>query len=105
MRVGRYGATKGDEQFDVSLDESKYRQEPQLVELVDRIDPQDTSLIYRLDRNGVYVKPDNYDHKPLPTKYFNDDNSYTKTAGYVNPIDITTQLVSYDDILNQPLYP
>ena len=41
----------------------------------------------------------------MPTKYFNDDNSYTKTAGYVNPIDITTQLVSYDDILNQPLYP
>ena len=105
VRVGRYGATKGDEQFDLSLDESKYRQEPQLVQLVDFIDPKDTSLIYKVDRNGVYVKPDNYDHKPLPTKYFNDDNSFTKTAGYVNPVDITTQLVSYNDILQQSLYP
>ena len=61
-------------------------------------------MIYRLDRNGVYVKPDNYD-LILSTKYFNDDNSYTKTAGYVNPIDITTQLVSYDDILNPIVIP
>ena len=104
VRVGRYGATDGDEQFDIILDESKYRQEPQLVELVDVIDPQDTSLIYRLDRNGVYVKPDNYDHKPLPVKYFNDDNSYTKSAGYVNPTDVTASLTSYEDILNQNLY-
>lgn len=105
VRVGRYGSTKGDQQFDLSLDESKYRQEPQLVELVDAINPQDTSLIYKLDRNGVYVKPDNYDHKPLPTKYFNEENSYTKTAGYVNPIDITQSLVTYDSILDQNLYP
>ena len=39
VRVGRYGATKGDEQFDVSR-RIKYRQEPQLVELVDLIDPK-----------------------------------------------------------------
>ena len=104
IRAGRYGATTGDEQFDFILDEAKYRQEPQLIELVDVINPRDTSLIYRLDRNGVYVKPDNYDHKPLPTKYFNDDNSYIKTAGYVNPLDVTASLVSYDAILDQPLY-
>jgi hypothetical protein len=104
VRVGRYGATTGDEQFDLILDEEKYRQEPQLIELVDAINPQDTSLIYRLDRNGVYVTPDNYDHKPLPTKYFNDDNSYTKSAGYVNPLDVTASLVSYDAILDQTLY-
>ena len=101
VRVGRYGAATGDEQFDLVFDEQKYRQEPQQVELVDRIDPTDTSLIYRLDRNGVYVKPKDYDHKPLPVKYFNEENSYTKTAGYVNPEDVALSLTSYDSILNQ----
>ena len=101
VRVGRYGASTGEQQFDFVLDESKYRQEPQQIELVDFIDPQDTTLIYRLDRNGVYVKPDGYDHKPLPTKYFNEENSYTKTAGYVNPSDIGLSLQTYDDITTQ----
>ena len=100
VRVGRYGATEGDDQFDIVLDESKYRLSPQQVELVNEIDPQDTSLIYRLTRNNIYVKSRNYDHKPFPVKYFNDDNSYTKTAGYVNTNDVTLSLLNYTDLTN-----
>ena len=48
IRAGRYGATEGDDVFEVLLDESKYRLDPQQVELVDVVDPQDTSLIYKL---------------------------------------------------------
>ena len=101
VRVGRYGSTEGDDQFDIVFDEQKYRQEPQQVQLVDVINPKDTSLIYKLDRNGIYVKSKNYDHKPFPTKYFNDDNSFTKTAGYVNPSDVALSLLSYNDLLTQ----
>ena len=103
VRLGRYGATSGDDQFDIILDESKYRQEPQTVELVNEIDPQDTSLVYRLNRNNIYVKSKNYDHTPFPVKYFNDNNSYTKTAGYVNTNDVKLSLLNYDDLLTQPL--
>ena len=103
VRVGRYGATDGDDQFDIVLDESKYRLSPQQVELVNEIDPQDTSLIYRLTRNNIYVKSRNYDHKPFPVKYFNDDNSYTKTAGYVNQTDVTLSLLNYSDLVTQEL--
>ena len=101
VRVGRYGASTGEDHFDIVLDEIKYRQEPQQVELVDTINPQDTTLIYRLDRNNIYVKSKDYDHKPLVTKYFNEANSYTKTAGYVNPSDVSLSLVSYDSLLTQ----
>ena len=101
IRAGRYGATDGDDQFDILLNEATYRQEPQLVELVDVVDPQDTSLIYRLDRNNIYVKSKDYTHTPFPTKFFNDDNSYTQTAGYVNPSDVALSLLNYDDILTQ----
>ena len=103
IRVGRYGATTGDDQFEFKLDEEKYRQEPQKVELVDAIDPQDTSLIYRLTQNDILTKSKNYDHKPLPIKYFNDANSYTKTAGYVNPNDVSIQLLNYSNIVDKTL--
>ena len=89
VRAGRYGATEGNDQFEVLLDESQFRLEPQPVELVDEINPQDTTLVYRLTRNNVFVKSKNYDHKPLPTKYFNDDNIFVKSAGYVNPNDVS----------------
>ena len=103
VRAGRYGATEGNDQFEVLLDESQFRLEPQPVELVDEINPQDTTLVYRLTRNNVFVKSKNYDHKPLPTKYFNDDNIFVKSAGYVNPNDVSLSLVSYDDILNETI--
>ena len=82
------------------LTKPTYRQEPQLVELVDVVDPQDTSLIYRLDRNNIYVKSKDYAHTPFPTKFFNDDNSYTQTAGYVNPSDVALSLLNYDRYTN-----
>ncbi len=103
VRVGRYGATTGDDQFEVLLDEEKYRLSPQPVELVEVVDPQDTSLVYRLDRNNILVKSQNYDHKPFPVKYFNDNNSYTKTAGYVNSSDVSMSLLNYDEILDKTL--
>ena len=85
------------------MDEDQYRLEPQTVELVDFVNPQDTSLIYRLDRNNIYVKSQNYDHKPLPVKYYNDENMFVPSAGYVNPADISTSLANYNDIVNQDI--
>ena len=101
VRVGRYGATEGDDTFEVLLDEQNYRLEPQPVELVDVVNPKDTSLIIGIDRNNVYVKSKNYDHKPLPTKHFNDENIFVPSAGYVNPSDVYTSVLNYNDILNQ----
>lgn len=103
IRVGRYGATTGDDQFEILLDEEKYRQEPQKIELVESINPQDTSLIYRLTRNDILTKSNNYNHRPLPTKFYNDSNSYIKTAGYVNPNDVNLQLGNYTDITGKEL--
>ena len=103
IRAGRYGATEGDDVFEVLLDESKYRLDPQQVELVDSVDPQDTSLIIKLDRNNVYVKSRDYDHKPFPTKYYNDDNFYVPSSGYVNPTDVYTSILNYNLLINQDI--
>ncbi len=103
IRAGRYGATEGNDQFELLFDEEKYRLEPQPVELVDEVNPKDTSLVYRLDRNGVYAKSKNYDHKPFPTKYYSDETMFVKSAGYVNPLDVNLQLLNYTDLSTQTL--
>ena len=96
IRAGQYGASSGFEEFEIKFDESKFRLSPQTVELVDKIDPSDTSLVYKLRQADVYVKPNNYDHKPFPTKYSTD--GYLKTAGYVNLDDVKFQVLNYEDI-------
>ena len=103
VRAGRYGATEGDDVFEVLLDESKYRLDPQQVELVDTVDPQDTSLIYKLDRNNIFVKSKDYNHKPFPTKYYNDDNFYVPSSGYVNPADVYTSILNYNLLINEDI--
>ena len=69
--TGRYGATEGDDTFEVLLDEQNYRLEPQPVELVDVVDPKDTSQLLVLIE--IMFLPKNYDHPPtkhLTTKIF-----------------------------------
>ena len=85
------------------MDESKYRLDPQQVELVDTVDPQDTSLIYKLDRNNIFVKSKDYNHKPFPTKYYNDDNFYVPSSGYVNPTDVYTSILNYNLLINEDI--
>lgn len=103
VRVGRYGATNNDDQFEVVLDEEKFRLSPQPIELVESVDPQDTTLINRYTRNDILVKSRDYNHKPLPTKYFNEENSYLKTSGYVDVQDINLQVLEYETILEKDL--
>ena len=98
IRSGQYGANAGFDEFEIKLDESKYRLSPQTIELVDAIDPRDTSLVYKLRPSDIYVKPNNYNHKPFPTKYFSE--GYNKTSGYVNLEDVKFQVLNYSEIAN-----
>jgi len=99
IRLGQYGSSDSFEEVEFTLDESKFRLSPQPVELVDTIDGTETDLIYRQRPFEVYLKPNDYNHKPFPTntnvKYVYD------TAGYVNADDVKISLANYDDILTQ----
>ena len=73
VRVGRYGATEGDDTFEVLLDEQNYRLEPcRRIGLRSR--SKDT-LIIGIDRNNVFVKLQNYDLIPLQQN-INDENIF-----------------------------
>ena len=96
IKSGQYGASSGFEEFEYKLDESKFRLSPQTIELVDKIDPRDTSLVIKALPSDIYVKPNMYDHKPFPTKYFSE--GVYKTAGYVNSEDVKFSVLNYADI-------
>ena len=99
IRLGQYGANRGFDEFEVVIPESDFRLSPQPVQLVERVDPNDTSLIINLTRNDIYLKSENYDHNPFPTKYFTE--GFLKTAGYVDRDDVEHAFNSYDDILDE----
>ena len=95
---GQYGSTSGYEEFEIKINEEDMRLSPQPFTLVDRIDTQDTTLIKQLERKDIYLKPNNYDHKPFPTEYKFKD--YINTAGYVTEEDVDFTVATYDDILS-----
>ena len=99
FKVGQYGASGGFEEIEYKLDEGKFRLSPQPFQLVQNINPQATDLVYRYTPSEVYSKPAGYDHAPFPTKYYPEDDSYIKTAGYVANDDVDFKVTNYDDIL------
>ena len=94
--VGQYGAHEAFKEVEYEVDESKIRLP---ITLVQTIDPLATDLVYRYDESSVYSKPADYNHKPFPTKWLAEDESYIKTAGYVAEDDINFKVTNYDDIL------
>jgi len=103
FKVGQYGASQSFEEVEFEIDESKFRLSPQPFQLVQNVDPLDTDLVYRYTPIEVYSKPAGYTHKPFPTKYIAEDESYIKTAGYVAEDDINYKVTNYDDILDLDL--
>jgi hypothetical protein len=98
IKQGQYGASEGFEEVEFVLDEDQFKLEPQSVELVNSTTGQETDLIYRIKPFEVYLRPNDYNHKPFPTKYVKD--TYTKNSGYVNNEDVQFVIDNYDSIAN-----
>jgi len=98
IRTAQYGALEKFDEVEYQLDESQFRIEPQLVELVRTVDTTRTDLVYQYTDNDVYVKPKIYNHSSLPTMYSTEE--YTKTGGYVKLDQIDFIATTKEDLLN-----
>ena len=98
VRVGNYGATSNIDEIEFVLDETKFRQEPQNVELTNSLSNQRLDLVYEMLPLDVYLKPSNYTHKPFPI--LKETDTYTKDKGYVRDQDVNFIVNTTDDILN-----
>jgi len=97
IRKGQYGAVDTFDEIEYRLDESKFRLNPQPILLTDESANTASDLVYRIQSGQTYLAPKDYQHTPFPVKY--EKNTYIKTAGPVNPVDIAITLYQYDDIL------
>jgi hypothetical protein len=97
LRVGQYGALDTFEEVEFVIDESKFRLEPQTIELVNFVDSSRTDLVYQIAKSDMYYAPATYNNKPFPASYKSD--TFTKSAGYVNMDHVNHVVSSYSDIL------
>jgi hypothetical protein len=98
IKAGQYGAAEGFDEVEFILDESKFKLQPQSVELVNSTTGDETDLVYRIKPFEVFLRPEGYDHKPFPTKYVKE--TFIKNSGYVNNEDVQFVIDEYDSIAN-----
>jgi|TARA_R110002074_G_scaffold106530_4_gene230105 hypothetical protein len=97
VRNAQYGATDTFDEIEFKLDESQFRLEPQLIELVSTVDVTRTDLAYQVPPSSVYIKPKGYDNKPFPAKWSTKEE--TRTAGYVSLDQVDFIVKTPSDIL------
>ena len=97
LRVGQYGAINSFDEVEFKLDESKFRIEPQTIELVNQVDNTRTDLVYQFPASDALIKPTDYNDNFLPT--YSTVNEYTKTGGYVKLDQVNFLTKVLEDIL------
>jgi hypothetical protein len=102
IRLGQYGSTANIKEVEYVLDESKFRMEPQPVELTDFVDNQRLDLVYEIPKFKTYLKPDDYNHRPFKTLL--DADVFSKDSGYVRDQDVDVILETEDDILDLDIF-
>ena len=98
IQNSQYGATENFDEVEWQLDESKFKLEPQPVELVQTKPVNPTDLVYRIADYEVFLKPTGYENNRIPTKYTNKE--YIKTVGYVTGEDVNRAVATRDGILD-----
>ena len=97
LRVGQYGASNAFDNFEIILDDGLMKNNPQGYLLTNKVNVSGVSpFIVQKTPNEIYVKPSGYDSNPFPVL-----DSYTpllRSAGYVNPNDVSATLQSISAI-------
>ena len=96
VRVGNYGATQSYDEVEFSLDESRFKVNPQPLELVKTVDPKLVDFVYRLTPSEIYVKPiGNINPWPVDAAV-----QYLRSPGYVRYEDVKLSVDTLDDVLS-----
>ena len=89
VRVGDYGAVASFNETEFILDESKFKINPQPVELVSTIDPTVIDFVYRQKPSDVYIKPLGYNNNLWSVT---GTKPYLRTPGFVRYEDVKLSL-------------
>jgi len=95
IKQGQYGASEGFDEVEFTLDERKFRINPQPIKLSNS--DEDEGLIYKIKDYEVYKKPDNYSNNLFPL--LEDYKQFTRSPGFMNIEDVKELVPDYDSLL------
>ena len=100
VRVGEYGASGVYEEIEFKLDESKFRINPQPIQLLTQAPDSNIDLIYRITLGEVHVRPLGYNNNPWPTLGM---KKALRSPGYVRYEDVKINIDTLDEVLDTPI--
>jgi len=86
LRLGQYGSIDNIQETEYVIDESKYKLNPQIFELVSRADTTRKDLVYEYTPREVYKSPDNYSHQLVGIT--TENRAIARNSGYVRDSDV-----------------
>ena len=95
VQVGKYGAYQNVEQIEIPLDESKFRESPQAIEILDYMPNDVFDTVYRVRTHELLDKPIDTTEELFPTKVLEE---FTESRGYVHEDDVEYKTQSISDL-------
>jgi hypothetical protein len=101
FRIGEYGSFSTDQTFEVNLNESEFKENPQIINFVQTTPVVTKDFISYVETKDVLIKPENYNNSPfsVTTKYSN-IASTLPVAGYVRIDDVTATAYNKNSLLD-----
>ena len=100
VRYGTYGSYSTDQRLEVTLEESKFVENPQIIKFVEDKPYEPNDFVLYKDPNNLLISPTNYNSTPFVTTNFSNlgVNSVLPTAGYVRYDDIVATAYSQSSL-------
>ena len=95
VQSGKYGAYQNIEQVEIPLDESKFRESPQAIEILDYMPNNVFDTVYRVRTHELLDKPVDTSVEIFPSKVLEE---FTESRGYVHEDDVEYKTQSVDDL-------
>ena len=102
FRVGDYGAFANSETLEFTLDELKFKENPQIIELVETPPMSYSEFISYETPEQIVIKPKNYNSKPFATTstVLSDSVAILPSAGYARLDDVTATAFNRNSLLD-----
>lgn len=102
FRIGSYGSFTTGQELELNLDESKFDENPQIIQFVSTVPTETSDYILYQTPNDIVIKPEGFDNNPftLVDNLVEDGISILPTAGYVRLDDVTATAFNNDSLLD-----
>ena len=102
FRVGDFGAFANSDTLEFTLDELKFKENPQLIEFVESTPVEANEFISYETPDDIVIKPNNYNSSPFLTTstVLSDSVAILPSAGYVRLDDVSATAFNRDSLLD-----